>query len=85
MADLSFSLQFINVTFGDNDLTNDSAIRDTPLFDMVDIEEKGGGPAERRVGNPPSPDWVRAKVDLPKSTVIMIAGSRFPHSRQRAL
>jgi hypothetical protein len=48
MADLSFSLQFINVTFGDNDLTNDSAIRDTPLFDMVDIEEKGGGPVEEK-------------------------------------
>lgn len=42
MADLSYSLQFLNVTFGDDDLLNDSAIRDQPLFESVDIEMHGG-------------------------------------------
>lgn len=48
MADLSYSLQFLNVTFGDDDITNDSAIRDQPLFETIDIEMHGGFVVEEK-------------------------------------
>jgi hypothetical protein len=48
MADLSYSLNFVNVTYGDDDLTNDSAIRDQPLFNEIDIEEYGGSAVEEK-------------------------------------
>src|SRR6185503_2023014 len=48
MADLSYSLQHVNVTYGDDDLTDDAAIRDTPLFQMIDIEERGGSSVEEK-------------------------------------
>jgi hypothetical protein len=48
MADLSYSLQFLNITYGDNDLVDDSAIRDQPLFDTIEIEEYGGSLVEEK-------------------------------------
>lgn len=48
MADLSYSLNFLNVTYGDNDLTDDAAIRDQPFFQTVDIEEYGGSSVEEK-------------------------------------
>jgi len=48
MADLSYSLNFLNVTFGDNDLTDDTAIRENPFFEMIDIEEYGGSVVEEK-------------------------------------
>lgn len=49
MADLSFSVQFMNVTFGDDDLTNDTAIRDTPFINLLGTPEvKGGSTVEEK-------------------------------------
>lgn len=48
MADLSYSLNFLNVTYGDDDLTDDAAIRDQPLFQTIDIQEYGGSSVEEK-------------------------------------
>lgn len=49
MADLSFSVNFLNVTFGDDDLSNDTAIRDTPYLKMMGMPEvKGGSTVEEK-------------------------------------
>jgi hypothetical protein len=49
MADLSFSVNFLNVSFGDDDLSNDSAIRDTPFLQLMGTPEvKGGSTVEEK-------------------------------------
>lgn len=49
MADLSFAVNFLNVTFGDDDLNNDTAIRDTPLLNIIgNPEVKGGSTVEEK-------------------------------------
>lgn len=49
MADLSYSVNFLNVTFGDDDLTSDSAIRDQPLMEILgDPEVRGGSTVEEK-------------------------------------
>ncbi len=49
MADLSFAVNFLNVTFGDDDLSNDTAIRDTPYLKMQGMPEvKGGSTVEEK-------------------------------------
>lgn len=49
MADLSFAVNFMNVTFGDDDLSNDTAIRDTPYLKMCGMPEvKGGSTVEEK-------------------------------------
>lgn len=48
MADLTYGVNFLNVTFGDDDLTNDSAIRDQPFLQKVEILQKGGSTVEEK-------------------------------------
>lgn len=48
MADISFAVNFLNVTFGDDDLAADSAIRAVPLLQMFTIEEEGGSTVEEK-------------------------------------
>jgi hypothetical protein len=48
VADVSFAVNFLNVTFGDDDLGADSAIRQNPLLQMFSIEEEGGSTVEEK-------------------------------------
>lgn len=48
MADVSFAVNFLNVTFGDDDLGPDSAIRETPTLQLFDIVEEGGSTVEEK-------------------------------------
>lgn len=48
MADVSFAVNFLNVTYGDDDLGADSAIRANPLLQMFKIEEEGGSTVEEK-------------------------------------
>lgn len=48
MADTTFAINFLNVTFGEDDLGADSAIRATPTLQLFDIVEEGGSTVEEK-------------------------------------
>ncbi len=48
MADVSYAVNFLNVTYGYDDLGPDCAIQANPLLQLFKIEEEGGGSVEEK-------------------------------------
>lgn len=48
MADVSFAVNFLNVTYGYDDLGPDTAIQANPLLQLFKIEEEGGASVEEK-------------------------------------